>query len=117
MKKIAFIAALLVFSTGCKGGLLDRVFSGGIFRGEPCNGSCGYALPAAPAATTGCSDCGTVSAGYGSYDGAVVSDGYYTDPVVSSGTVIDNGYYGSGTVGGTVLGETVSPPMSGIPAN
>lgn len=125
MKRIAFIAVVLMLSSGCRGGLLSNLFNGGIFRGDSCRGNCGYALPAAPApvaATTGCSDCGTVGTSYGSYDvdyynGGIVS----SDPIISSGPIVSSGtpvYEGTVVDGGTYYnGSTISPPMESIPNN
>ncbi|MFN3193297.1 MAG: hypothetical protein ACE361_22490 [Aureliella sp.] len=109
MKRIAFVSLLLICSAGCRGGLLSR-----LFHGEPCNGTCGLALPAPT--TTGCNSCATpsVTSGYPSYEGE-----YYGGEVLD-GTVVDP-YYG-GVVDGQIIGSsdpiigssTTSPSMAPI---
>ncbi len=67
-----------------------------LFRGANCgNGSCIGAAPALPHGCTTCVD--GSAAGYGSYDGEVVGDGYY-----GSGTVVGENYLGSSVVPTTV---------------
>ncbi|MEM7478768.1 MAG: hypothetical protein AAF483_27610 [Planctomycetota bacterium] len=82
MKKLALLAVLLFASTGCRGGILDRLFHGDLFYGDNC-GTCGYQLPAGP----NCNSCGTVGAGYGAYEGDVVlGNDYYGPAVIESPT-------------------------------
>ena len=94
MKKLALLSVLLVASTGCAGGILDRLIHGDVFYGDSC-GSCGYKLPAAPS----CNNCNTVGSGYGAYEGEIVTDPYYNGPIV-----VDSG-------------TTTAPPLNALPAN
>lgn len=100
MRKLALLSLVLILSTGCRGGLLSR-----IFRGAPCGKSCGLSLPAAPAQEN-CSSCANgTSAGYGSYEGEVydsgIVDGGYVDGGIVDGGVMGSGYYDGGIVTGS----------------
>ncbi len=98
MKKLLIIGLLLSLSTGCGRGWLPC-----LFRGANCgNGSCIGAAPALPHGCTTCVDGST--AGYGSYDGEIVGEGYY-----GSGTIVGDSY-----LGGTVVPN--SPTMQSLPA-
>lgn len=109
MRKIAFLSVVLLMSTGCRGGLLSR-----IFRGDACGSGCTQSLPPAPVGQD-CSSCnGGVSAGYGNYEGEIVGGDYVGSGAISSGPVITDGYYGTPVEGSIINGGLV--PIESVPS-
>ena len=102
MRKLVLIGLMLSLSTGCGRGWLP-MFN----RGAACNGnSCLGAAPALPPAN--CEGCGVGTAGYGSYEGEIISS-------YGGGEVI--GSYAAPVYGGVPsTGAITNPPMSTLPS-
>ncbi len=103
MRRIALLGLIVLFS-GC-----GRCWTP-LFRGAPCQGSCGLsAVPAShESGCTGCAASGS-TAGYGSYTGDEVGGEVYGDSSYYPGTVVDNGIVG-GYSGGVVQEGVISSP-------
>ena len=110
MRRIALLGLIVLFA-GC-----GRCWSP-MFRGAPCQGSCGVTAPALPAShATGCVGCAAngTSAGYSSYDGS--------EGVIAGDYIGGNDYYGdsngiiqSGIVNERIVNEGIISSPSMVP--